>query len=129
MLKHHARIETQTAEQAHQRIIRLKNPAKLSAVRLIVAGKSGATHLFNLYTYAPFFDEPFPRHLFSPCGRFTAFPIKTEIDGEKMTTPGQYHVYYNGNPVPEDRYSFRLNQREKQYRAPSAYKHTRGRAV
>lgn len=106
--------------------------APLSSLRITLVGSSGNRYLFNLYTFAPYF-EPQPRHTFSPCGRVIVLRHRTVTgyDSETFapiyTYSGQYHVFYNGNAVPDDRYAIRTAIRESHARKPSRYKQSRGR--
>lgn len=98
--------------------------APLSRLRLTVVGTSGARHVFNLYTFSPFF-EPQPRHYFSPCGRFIVMKHFAYVNGEKCYT-GQFAVYYRGNEIPAERFVIRQAIRESNGRQSAAYKRTRG---
>lgn len=117
----------------NQRIIREKNPAPLSRVRITLFGKSGNPYQFNLYTFAPCFEKE-PRHLFSSCGRVIVMRNRVDLaaadadEADIVTIPGQYFVFFNGNRVPEDRYIVRERMRERGGKRTSAWKQTRGAA-
>lgn len=102
-------------------------PAPLSNLRFTLVGKSGTRYSFNLYTYAPYFEET-PRHLFSPCGRLIVLRHRVALDDETtVSVPGQFHVFFNGHAVPAERYAFRVAQRERAAKRTSAYRRTYGR--
>lgn len=119
-------IAYQTPKQCRERINRANSPAPLSRQRLIVTDVRGEPHIFNLYTYEPMMWETLPRHLFTACGRFTVYPVKSVVNGQKITLPGQFVVCYRGEPVPDERFAMRDTIRAKQYRPKAAYKQTRG---
>jgi hypothetical protein len=100
--------------------------APLSPIRLTVVGKSGARHVFNTYTFSPYFEKE-PRHFFTLCGRFIIMRQRVEIGDETITVGNQYHVFYNGMPVPEERYAIRTAIREGKARQAARYKQSRGR--
>lgn len=100
--------------------------APLSPIRLTIVGKSGQRHVFNTYVFSPYF-EPQPRHYFTACGRFVVMRQRVELGDETITVGNQFHVFYHGVPVPEERYAIRTSIREKKARTISQYKHTRGR--
>lgn len=101
--------------------------APLSPLRLTIRGVSGYLHQFNTYRYIPKMFDRTPRHLFTPCGRFVVYPVKTEIGDEKITTPNQYIVYFRGNRVPDDRFGIRTVIRGSKYTPRAAHKKTLGR--
>ena len=71
---------------------------KLSDKILILIGKSGHPYRFDLYRQA------FVKGLFSPCKRVRVHPCRDE-DGD--TVPNQFDIFFNGNKVPDDRYTFK----------------------
>ena len=114
-----------------------REPMRTSTQMLTVVGLSGTRYSVILYTYVPLMFDPIPRHLFSRCGRFILMRHKTRIARETVIAhqrvtltesvhTGQFHVFFRGVPMPEDRYALRTKPRSNAARILAAYKHGTG---